>query len=178
MAAKSKMKAMRGFTLIELIIAIVVMLVGVVAVAKLVPASIQNNMNSRQDITAIVVAQRELDQMMNQPLDSATFVDSDGRIINLGTAGGPGTSAVSGGPFPPAGVAQINFNAGAVPGYTFNYTDPNNANGATYEVRWGVVVTTNAGGRIASKRFIIGCWRRDPRQLTQPVNIDTTVNRF
>jgi prepilin-type N-terminal cleavage/methylation domain-containing protein len=179
MAEKSKIRNARGFTLTEVAIAMLVLVIGIVAAGQLVPAALQNNMHSRQDITAAVVAQRESDQMVNQSLDSTTFVDSDGRTINLGTPGGAGTSTLRGGPVVSNGpYEQINFNGGAVAGYSFYYIDPNNSGGPTYEVQWAVVVTTNANGIVSSKRFIVGCWRRNPNQITQPVNIDTMVSRF
>ena len=173
------MRNARGFTLTELAIAMMVLLVGIVAAGKLVPAAMQTNLNSRQDITAAVVAQREIDQMVNQSLDANTFVDSDGRAINLGVQGGAGTTTLSGSPIVPNGPYQrIDFNAAAVPGYNFFYSNLSNSGGTTYEVRWAVVVTMNATGVVSSKRFIVGCWKRDTRNFTQPVVIDTSVNRF
>jgi hypothetical protein len=117
--------------------------------------------------------------MVNQSLFATSFVDSDGRTINLGTTGAANTTTLSGGPAVMSGpYAQIDFTSAAVAGYKFNYSDPNKASGTTYEVRWAVVTTTNAGGVVSSKRFIVGCWRRDPKEFTQPVNIDTRVSRF
>jgi prepilin-type N-terminal cleavage/methylation domain-containing protein len=179
MAEKSRMRNAQGFTLTELAIAMLVLLVGIVAVGKLVPAAMQSNMNSRQDITAAVVAQREIDQMVNQSLNAGSFVDSDGRTVNLGVQGGPLTTTVSGGPIIPNGAyTQVDFASAAVPGYNYFYTNLSNSGGTTYEVRWAVVVRTNSNGIVSSKRFIVGCWKRDSKNFTQPVNIDTVVSRF
>ena len=49
-----------GFTLTEVLIAIVILLVGIVAVAQLVPASIGSNSANRNDSSALVFAQRRL----------------------------------------------------------------------------------------------------------------------
>src|ERR1700751_2410615 len=73
----------RGFTLVELAIATVVFLIGVVAVMQLVPAALQSNLNNRVDTTSVVIAQRELDQMAKQPFSSASFTDVDGNVCNL-----------------------------------------------------------------------------------------------
>jgi prepilin-type N-terminal cleavage/methylation domain-containing protein len=161
-----------GFTLIELALASVILLVGIVAVAKLIPTSVHSNRNSRSDTTATVIAQRELDQMVNQPLASLNFTDMDGNVINLGSAATP--NVVLGGPVTLNGAnEQINFNAPAVPGYNYTYTDPNSPNG-TYQVRWAVVVTASGGNAVA-KRFIVGCRQQDSTQPTAPVNVDSEV---
>src|SRR5246127_4204453 len=162
----------RGFTLIELALASVILLVGIVAVAKLVPTSVHSNRNSRNDTTATVIAQRELDQMVSQPLTSTVFTDIDGNVINLGNPATP--SVVLGGPVVAYGASeQINFNAPAVAGYNYTYTDPNSPSGG-YQVRWAVVVTASGGNAVA-KRFIVGCWQRDSTHPTAPVNVDSEV---
>ena len=61
-----------GFTLLEMLLATVIILVGLVAVAQLVPTSVMLNSNSRNDATALVFGQRVLEGMRGQPL-SATF---------------------------------------------------------------------------------------------------------
>jgi prepilin-type N-terminal cleavage/methylation domain-containing protein len=166
-------KAMRGFSLLEMLIAMVVLLVGIVSVVELVPASIQSNQNNRQDTTATVVAQRELDQILNQPIQNTSFTDADGRTIELGDP--TQNNVVVGAPVI-SGTASIDFTKPAVAGYNFTYVDPNSLASANYEARWAIVTTTNAGSPV-SKRIIIGCWHRNPRQFTLPVNIDTMVQK-
>jgi len=163
----------RGFSLLEMLIATVVLLVGIVSVVQLVPASLQSNKNNRQDTTATVIAQRELDQILNQPIQNTSFTDSDGHIIDLGDP--TQNNIVVGAPVI-TGTASIDFTQPAVAGYNFTYIDPSNQASANYEVRWAVITTSNAGNPV-SKRIIIGSWHRDPRQFTQPVSIDTTVQK-
>ena len=62
--------AERGFTLTELLIATAIILVGLVAVAQLVPASVMLNSNNRNDATALVLAQRQLEAMREVPLNA------------------------------------------------------------------------------------------------------------
>jgi type II secretory pathway pseudopilin PulG len=165
-----------GFTLIELAIATVVLLVGILAVMKLVPAALQSNRNSRFDTTALVIAQRELDQMISQPLASTQFTDADGRSISLGDASSA-TPVLDGGPVVTAGPwTRIDFTAPAVPGFNFLYTDPNNPTGPVYEVRWAVV-GQGTNGTPASKQFLVGVWKRDPTQVTLPVTLNAWVER-
>src|SRR5260221_2726114 len=72
-----------GFTLLELAVATLILMVGIAGVVQLVPASQNSNLNNRVDTTAMVFAQREMDQIINQPLTSATFTDSAGQAVNL-----------------------------------------------------------------------------------------------
>lgn len=166
-------KKERGFTFIELAIAIVVLLFGVVAVAELVPRAIRNNSGNRQDTIATVIAQRELEQMALQPLISPAFLDSDGNAMNLGDLTSSGT--VAGSPLI-SGTATIDFTASKVTGYSMTYVDPNDSQSATYDVRWAVITTLN-GARPTSKRFIVGAWKQPQDTYVQPVNLDTTVQK-
>ena len=163
----------QGLTLIELAIATVVLLVGVVSVMQLVPASMQLNQGNRSDTTAMVIAQRELEQMVNQPLAAAGFVDADGRNLNLGSTTTSGV--VFGGPVVPLGNSvQIDFTAAPVGGYNFNYADPNDPGGYSYEVRWAVISNVS-GGKVISKRFIMGARRTGGNGVFRPITIDTWV---
>lgn len=175
-----KKQGQSGFTLLELAVATLILMVGIVGVVQLVPASQQSNQINRVDTTAMVFAQREIDQMINQPLTSATFTDSDLRVINLGSQtvtntvfGGPVNAAVN----PPS----INFTGAAVAGYNFTFTDPNevgDAGSMNYEMRWAVISTVNAGV-VVGKRFIVGCRRSgiNASQTLNPAVVDTLVQK-
>jgi len=156
-----------------MLIASVVLLVGIVSVVELVPYSLQSNKNNRQDTTATVIAERELDQILSQPIQNTSFTDADGRTVQLGDP--TQNNVIVGGPVS-AATGKIDFTQAAVTGYSYNYTDPNDGSGANYEVRWAVITTVNAGNPV-SKRIIIACWRRQANQITLPVNIDTTVQK-
>ena len=172
----------RGFTLLELAIATLILMVGIAGVVQLVPASQQSNFKNRVDTTAMVFAQRELDQMISQPLTSGTFTDSDGRVINLGSQtvtntifGGAVNAAVN----PPT----IDFTAAAVAGYNYTFYDPNDvadAESANYEMRWAVISIVSAG-QVVSKRFIVGCRRVGGTgtggQVMLPAVVDTLVQK-
>src|SRR5580698_139838 len=83
----------RGFTLTEVLIAIVILLVGVVAVAQLVPASIGTNSANRNDSSALVFAQRQMDLFLSQPLVSTSYIetiDAQNFTCNLGDPTQPG----------------------------------------------------------------------------------------
>jgi prepilin-type N-terminal cleavage/methylation domain-containing protein len=165
----------KGFSILEMLLATVILLVGLVAVAQLVPASILLNYRNRMDSSALVFAQRELDQMLDQPLTANSFVDAAGNICQLGDPTQPnqpvGTQVLAGLNNAPI----INFNS-TVPGYNFTYQDPTDPNGTTYDVRWAVIVTGN-GSTAASKRFILGVRQFGGNGFFLPITLDTMVTR-
>jgi len=166
-------KKQRGFTFIELAIAVVILLFGIVAVVQLVPAALTSNNANRQDTMSTVIAQRMVEQMMLQSLSATSFTNSDGNSVNLGSVTSSGT--VVGSPLI-SGTANIDFTATKVTGYNLTYVDPNDSFSATYDVRWAVVTTLN-GTSLTAKRFIVGVWKKNTGVFNQPVNIDTTVQK-
>ena len=161
----------RGFTLLELMVAAVVFLVGIVAVMQLVPAAMQSNIQNRVDTSSVVIAQRELDQMTAQPLSNATFTDADGNLCNLGTNT---NNAVIGSPVVQVGnLVEIDFTRAKVAGYNFTSTAPANAPEGGYDVRWAVITTLNGTGVAASKRFIVGARRLTGTRGLAPVSLDS-----
>ena len=178
-------KGCRGFSLLEMMFATVILLVGLVAIAQLVPASILLNHSNRMDSSALVFAQHELDQFVGQPLNSNSFIDAIGNTCQLGNAAV--TNSVQ-------GSAVVSFNnqpAIVFPtlptplppppqslngGYGFTYQDPNDPSGTVYEVVWAVIVTANAGIP-SSKRFILGVRQVGGKGYFQPITLDTMVSR-
>jgi hypothetical protein len=162
-----------GFSILEMLIASAIMMVGIISVVQLVPVSLQLSASTRLDTLATVTAQRELDQMLSQPLAVNTFTDRDRQIISLGGTGSPGASVV-----PDAqGAPQIDFAAATVSGFVIPaYKDPNDPNGATFELRWAVIPQVS-GGRTISKRIIIGCRQINANRPTLPINLDSWVQK-
>lgn len=161
--------------MVELMVAILVMAVGLVAVAQLVPASIRLNTGNRNDSTAMVLAQNEMNQFLEQPLNVFTYTDPAANpcnACNLGIAGVTGVWV--GSPLVPFNNAQvINFAAGTVPGFNFTWRDPNDPSGVQYDVRWAVYTTANPSG----KRFIIGARRVGGNAPFVPVTLDSMVQK-
>ena len=170
-----KQRAQHGFTMIELMIAVSVLVVGVVAVAQLIPAAMLLNTRNRADSSSLVYAQREMDQFANQPLTGpVTFVDQQFKTCNLGGStvfntpvGSPVTTV--------GGHVAIDFTGAKVGGYSYTYTDPTDATLA-YDVRWAVI-NTGAAGNIYSRRFILGVRKSGGDTPLPPVTLDTTVSR-
>jgi hypothetical protein len=162
-----------GFSVLEMVIASAIMMVGIISVVQLVPVSLQLNASNRLDTLATVIAQRELDQMVSQPLAVNVFNDRDGNIISLGGAGSPGASVVT----DLQGAEQIDFTAATVPGFVIPaYKDINDPTGATYELRWAVIPQV-VGARTISKRIILGCRQTNATRPVVPINLDTWVEK-
>jgi type II secretory pathway pseudopilin PulG len=172
-ATKSgRRKAQGGFTFVEVLMAIVVLLLGIVAEAQLVPASIGSNSVNRNDSSALEFAQREMDQFLTQPLNQTTFYDQlTSTNCSLGNPAQPNISVGS-----PTVVLNnqviIDFSASTTTGYFLTYQDPNDPSDVTYDVRWAVVTATN-NGSVVWKRFIMGARKRGGNGIYQPVTIDT-----
>ena len=172
----------QGFSLLEMLFATVILLVGLVAVAQLIPASVLLNYHNRTDSAALVFAQRQLDILLDQPLNPPgnIFTDQNGNTYQLGDPSAPnvvqGSNVVT-----INGYTVIDFSA-AIPaayptnGYGFTYQDPADANNATYDVRWAVIITGNAT-TASSKRFILGVRQLSGSGFSLPITLDTMVSR-
>jgi prepilin-type N-terminal cleavage/methylation domain-containing protein len=170
-----------GFSLVEMLIATVVLLVGLVGIAQLVPMSVLMNYRNRTDSSALVFAQREMDMMLDQPISRTTLLDPQGILCppittcSLGSAAL--VNAIQGSPVTTRnGLTAIDFGAGPVPNFSFTYQDPADPSGLSYDVRWAVIVTGN-GSNVYSKRFIVGVRQQGGDGYVQPVTLDTMVQK-
>ena len=152
----------RGFSLVEMLIATLILLIGLVGIAQLIPASILINQKGRLDSTSLVFAQRVLDEMLAQKLTQATFIEENGALCSLGNPATPGVPVGNSFIFNGSNQPLIDFSSAPVPGYNFTYRDLNDPFGVTYDVRWAVV-TTVQGSTVTGRRFIVGV-----RQLNGP----------
>jgi hypothetical protein len=166
-----------GFSVLEMIVASAILMVGIVSVVQLVPASLKNSVGNRMDTMATVVAQRELDQMLSQPLSVNAFLDRDRNLVSLGGTDAPGAAVVMSGQ-----SAIIDFSATTPPAgfYIPSYVDSNDLTGPSFELRWAVFPQVNNVGTVVSKRIIIGCRRNQNvvgGQLFLPVTLDSSIQK-
>jgi type II secretory pathway pseudopilin PulG len=190
-------KGETGFTLTEMLIAMVVVIFGLVAVAQLVPSSVMMSSANRNDGTAVVFAQRQMEVMRAQPLSALNFTDPpNGGTCPAGQICGvscpTGQTCLLGDPTQPPltqvgcpvamfnGTPVIDFSqpASSCPsGYQFSYLDPNDPSGASYDVRWMVVTNVNLSQVVISRRIILGVFRRGMQTPTLPVTLDVQVEK-
>ena len=172
---KKTCKAGQGFSILEMLLATVILLVGLVAIAQLVPATILMNYRNRTDSSALVFAQRQLDQMLDQQLIATSFTDLLGNVCQLGNPS-PANAVQGSGVLYVNNQTLINFGASPVTGYSFTYQDPADPSGTTYDVRWAVIVTGN-GSTPSSKRYILGVRQLGGNGYFLPITLDTLVTR-
>lgn len=166
----------QGFTLIEMMIAMVIMLAGAVAVAQLVPFSLALNTANRTDSSGLVYAQREMEQFLQQPLTVTQFTDAQGFVCNLGT-NATNIPTLAGSPLVLLNnQPRIDFTAGAVANYNFQYRDPEDPSNTLYDVRWAVI-TSGAGGNITSRRILMAARKVTNRALIVPATLDAMVSK-
>jgi prepilin-type N-terminal cleavage/methylation domain-containing protein len=144
---KTKRNNQRGMSLIELMIASLVLTVGVLGCAVLIPIAIGTNSRNKQQSNSTVIAQMAMEKILSQAASSSTsltITDCAGTasIINVtGSAGGTGATVLSSGSidFTPA-----QGSAGAPAGYYMSYTSCGTAGRQSiYDVRWNIQTPSN-----------------------------------
>ena len=173
--AASRYARESGSTLMELMVATVVLLVGVVALAQLVPAAASLNNNNRLDSSGVVYAQQKIEQFIEQPLSSfGPFQDAQGCTWTLGT----NATSLQGSPVVVVNNRTlIDFSKAQVANYSCNYNDPEDPTKATYDIRMAVATTVNAGGAATSKRFLVAVRRIGGDGPIIPTTLDAMVSK-
>jgi prepilin-type N-terminal cleavage/methylation domain-containing protein len=184
--------AAAGFTLIELLIAILLMLVGIAAVAQLIPAAMTRNFLNRYDSTGLIIAQRQLEQMMNQSMTAGNPAVNSHFFFNTTLPNGTATTINLGLHNPLAGTTDVgaavitdasgNFYIDwtqAPGGVPANYRNQFvSAEGYLYETRWRVMTFYAAlSGTVqpTAKRIILST-RGGPEGMAQtPTTLITIV---
>jgi type IV pilus assembly protein PilV len=128
-----------GMTLIELMIAMVVLAVGVIGSMALVSRAIVGDASSKQTSNSTVLAQTVVERIMAVPANNpiiVTITDCTNTVFNVSTA--------PGGPAVPAS-GNIDFSQAAVANYNMTYTDCDTlGRQATYDVRWSIQTIPNS----------------------------------
>jgi prepilin-type N-terminal cleavage/methylation domain-containing protein len=144
---KTRHSNQRGMSLIELMIASLVLTVGVVGCAALIPLAIGTNSRNRQQSNSTVIAQMAMEKILSQSASSSanlTITDCAGtaNTINVtGSAGGSGATVLASGSidFTPA-----QGSGGAPVGYYMDYITCGTAGRQSrYDVRWNIQTPSN-----------------------------------
>ena len=161
-------------------IALVVLLAGVVGVAQMIPFSLRTNTSNRGDSTGLVIAQRELEQFLQQPITNTTYTNTINVddpcynvVCNLGSSATFG--AFQGSPtIVVNNRMMIDFSQAQVANYSLNYRDQQDPTKTLYDVRWAVE-TNGLAGNIMWKRFLISVQKDGPGHYIRPVTLDVVV---
>lgn len=175
MEIRQRRKAARnegGMSLVELMIAMVVLLVGLVGSMALVATSMGNNGRSRQQGNATIVAQLITEKISSVKATTSpllTVTDCAGNNFNLSTTA-PGGS-------PLTAQGDVDFTQAAVAGYQVLYTDCGTGGRQfTYDVRWNIQQPT------ANVKLLVVSAKKqnvssDLRYFSLPVTIRTLIGQ-
>jgi len=145
---KHRKISQQGSSLIELMVAMLVLAIGLGAVTTLLATAMASNNRNSGDTTATLLAQMVIEQISAQHVYSDTQVsvtDCAGTAWNIDTT--PGATGTGDGATLKAD-GTIDFTqayANVTAGYAMQYVDCSNAGGLpiTYEVRWNVMSVSN-----------------------------------
>ena len=146
---KNRQTSQHGSSLVELMMAMLVLTIGLGAVTSLLATAIASNNRNGSDTTATLLAQMVIEQISAQHVYSdqqVSVTDCAGNSWNIATT--PGTAGTGDGATVKSD-GTIDFTqayANITAGYAMKYVDCSNAGGLpiTYEVRWNVMsVSTN-----------------------------------
>jgi prepilin-type N-terminal cleavage/methylation domain-containing protein len=139
----SKSRQQSGMTLIELMIAMLVLAVGIMASMGLIVRAISGDAWSKQLSNSTVLAQTVTERIMAVPAQSAlpmTITDCAGNVANVSASPGGATLLSTG---------EVDFTQAAVASYQMYYTDcDTSGRQATYDIRWNVQAIANSLGNV------------------------------
>jgi len=176
----------KGMTLIELMIALTILAIGLLALMGLILTATATNSRNRLDSSGTFVAQQFMDAFLNQTNSgNLTITDCAGNTITVATAG-PATVGNSLGANLTSDNTSIDFTQ-ATSGVGANYyasyvTCGTGGRSATYDVRWRVQTID------ANSRMVIVAARHNPvigngtklagLYFQAPVNLRSVVTKF
>lgn len=178
MKTNEKLRTQKGTSLIELMIAMLVLGVGLLGSAALTAVSIKSNSRSHNDSMSTAVAKLVIGQISAVPIGggAVNVTDCAGNttaVTTNGTPAGAGANLTASG--------RIDYSqsfAGVTAGYAMQYTACNSVNGtkAVYDVRWNI---TSIGTPAKEELVVVGArfiGTSTDAQLSAPaVNLRTVV---
>ena len=174
-----------GSSLIEVLVAGLVFMVGLMGGMTLIVTAIASNNRSKMDSTATLIAQKTLEKIASVPANatatstpSSTVTITDCNpdssqvthfVDTLGTSGGAG-AALSGG--------NIDFSSAKVTGYSMTYYACQTSTGdeqGRYDVRWYVKTLTAKAKLVVIAAERIGTETGSARLFARPVSLKMIV---
>ncbi len=134
---KKAFRKERGMSLIELMIAMIVLLVGIIGSMSLIAYAIGGNGRSRQQSNSTVISQMVAEKISSQKAslsNNLTITDCAGTNTTVYTAAGGATLTSAG---------DADYSQAAVTGYQMYYTDCGTSGRLMiYDVRWNITQPT------------------------------------
>jgi Tfp pilus assembly protein PilV len=170
-------KKERGMSLIELMIAMVVLMVGVLAVMLLIVVAIGSNARNKRDSTGTMLAEMVLDQISAIPVGaSPSTVNITDCAANSYTVESAGSASGAGANLSGSNIDFTQDRTSITTNYSMLYSvcGPSSDTRAVYDVRWNVRTIT------ANSNFVTVAARlrnsgTDPRLFAIPVTLRTVV---
>jgi Tfp pilus assembly protein PilV len=164
-----RIKDQVGATLIEVMVAGLVFMIGLMGGMTLVITAIANNNRSKMDSTATLIAQKTMEKIASIPAD-AIATSTPSSTVSITDCNPDSTQAThsinalgsSTGEGAPLAGSNINFGATKVSGYWMTYYACQTSTGdrqGSYDVRWWVKNLTTSGGTTQSKLVIVSAER-------------------
>jgi type IV pilus modification protein PilV len=171
----------RGTSLIEMMIALLVLTVGLLGTITVVTTSIRSDTRSKHDSTSATLAEMVADQISAVPLaggtSSITVSDCAGNawtVKTSGTSAGAGANLTS--------SNNIDFTqaySSVTAGYAMKYVVCGTSSGInmTYDVRWNIktVPSGNQESVVVGAQPLISQSGTNPAMWALPVNVRTVV---
>ncbi len=168
---KARARNERGMTLIELMIALVILLVGVVGSMSLVALSIGSDGRNRQQSNSTALSQMLTEKISSVKASTSpvlTVTDCVGNSYTVNTAAGGSTLTASG---------DVDFTQAPVANYNMSYTDcGTSGRQMTYDLRWNIQQTSSYVKfvTVSSRMKNAG---RDLKFFSLPVTVRTLVGQ-
>jgi prepilin-type N-terminal cleavage/methylation domain-containing protein len=132
-------KMSRGFSLIELMIAMAVLTVGLLGGIMVIVMSTANNGKSKLHTTAVNLAESTMERIVAIPPKAAgasaqtQITDCAGNAFTIETAQG-GSPLIAGGAF----AGSVDFSQPPLVNYSMPYVMCSTGTGVTYDIRWRI----------------------------------------
>jgi prepilin-type N-terminal cleavage/methylation domain-containing protein len=143
----------RGFSLIELMIAMGVLAVGLLGGILVITAATANNGRSRLRTTAVTLAESTMEKIVASPAKATgaaaqtQMTDCAGNTFTIETAPGGSLPLINGGAF----AGSVNYSLAPVPNYSMRYVMCSAGGGVTYDIRWAI----EAGSTPSTQRVTV-----------------------
>jgi prepilin-type N-terminal cleavage/methylation domain-containing protein len=168
---KAVAQKQRGMTLIELMIAMIVLMVGVIGSMALVAYAIGGNGRSRQQSNSTALAQMLTEKIASVKASTnpnLTVTDCAGNSFTVSTTAGGSTLTTSG---------DVDYTQSAVTNYQMLFTDcGTSGRQITYDVRWNIQQTTPYVKMLTISAMMKGAGN-DPKYFSLPVTVRTLIGQ-